>query len=184
MVEIWKDIEGFEGFYQISNLGRVKSLERIIDRPISGKIKYTEKILNVQLNKKRNYVYIQLYKNGYSRRYIVHRLVAEAFIPNPNNLPQVNHKDENSLNNCVDNLEWCTAKYNLTYGTRIERIAKKNYVPVIAYNDHEEFLFSSQTDGAKQLNVLQSNIAHCLKNNRYTCGGYHWKYANSTKAGD
>ena len=111
MEEIWKDIEGYEGLYQISNLGRVWSVRKEIYRKptiVSG------------------YYGVSLTKDGQFDIFTIHRLVAKAFIPNPLNLPQVNHKDENKLNNRVDNLEWCTAKYNSNYGSRNSKIGDKS----------------------------------------------------------
>ena len=117
--EIWKDIKDYEGIYQVSNLGRVKSCDRCI-RNSRGVWHIKEKILKCS---KRNdgYIMVALRYNGDNRRILVHRLVAEAFIPNPNNLPLVNHKDESRDNNKADNLEWCTNEYNLHYGTADER---------------------------------------------------------------
>ena len=105
-MEIWKDILGYEGLYQVSNYGRVRSLKY-------GK----EKILKQQINTD-GYLHIDLYKNKKRKNYNVHRLVTIAFLENPNNYPQVNHKDENKQNNHIDNLEWCDYKYNCNYGTR------------------------------------------------------------------
>ena len=110
--EIWKDIRGYEGIYKISSYGRVWSLKR------KGVVK--EKILSQTYNNN-GYLRISLNKNNKSKSILVHRLVAQSFIPNPNNLPCVNHKDENKLNNQVDNLEWCTHKYNNNYGTIKQR---------------------------------------------------------------
>ena len=111
--EIWKDIQGYEGMYQVSSHGRVRSF------------KWNRcKILKTRKDKK-GYIVVTLTKH--SKNYVpkVHRLVAIAFIPNPNNLPQVNHKDEDKSNNNIDNLEWCTNEYNRNYGTRNERAIKK-----------------------------------------------------------
>ena len=116
MNEEWRDIKGYEGKYQVSSLGRVKSLG-------NNKSK-KEKILKPGKNKL-DYLYVILCKNGESKGFLVHRLVAEAFVNNPNEYKCVNHKDENKTNNCVDNLEWCTHKYNNTYGTRLERVSEK-----------------------------------------------------------
>lgn len=110
MNEIFKDVKGYEGLYEVSNYGNVRSL-------------YTNKILK-PATKKRGYQYVNLYKNKKGKMYQVHRLVAESFIPNTNNLPIINHKDENSQNNNVDNLEWCTYKYNSNYGSSREKIRK------------------------------------------------------------
>ena len=119
MNEEWRDIEGYEGLYQVSNLGRVKSLNCRGHKGCIG-------ILTPRFDGK-GYEMVALYKEGKARNTKVHRLVAQAFIPNPNNYPQVNHKDEDKTNNCVDNLEWCDTQYNNTYGTRIERMLKTKY---------------------------------------------------------
>mgnify|MGYP002679946246 CR=1 FL=1 len=114
MGEVWKDIKGYEGLYQVSNLGRVRSLNY-------GRSGETKLLKQGTTN---GYKRVFLYKNGKGKNYFVHRLVAMAFIPNPNNLPIINHKDEDSSNNNVNNLEWCTQEYNLNYGTRNERASK------------------------------------------------------------
>ena len=119
-MEIWKDIEGFEGLYQVSNLGKVKSLSRVLK---SGH-KWKEKIVAITYNKYDKYGRVMLSNGGKTRRFLIHRLVAQAFIPNPDNLPLINHKDENPSNNCANNLEWCTQKYNNSYGTHNERMIR------------------------------------------------------------
>lgn len=109
--EIWKDCKGYEGLYQVSNLGRVWNIK--LQRYLKGSYD------------KDGYIRVNLTaKNGKVKTERVHRLVALVFLDNPNNYPQVNHKDENKGNNCVDNLEWCDAKYNINYGTRNDRMAK------------------------------------------------------------
>ena len=110
--EIWCPIRGYEGIYEVSDQGRVKSIGY-------GK----ERILRPGRNTC-GYLLVGLRKNREQKWYLVHRLVAQAFIPNPDNLPQVNHKDENKTNNSVQNLEWCDRKYNCNYGTRNQRISK------------------------------------------------------------
>ena len=109
MKEIWKDIPGYEGLYQISNLGNVKSLPRKVNK------RKCEEIIKVPTISNKGYYRISLCKNGKIKYYAIHRLVAEAFISNHNNLPCVNHKDCNKQNNNVDNLEWCTYSYNNMY---------------------------------------------------------------------
>lgn len=117
MKEIWKDIKGYEGRYQVSNLGNVKSLN----------YSHTGKEKTMKLCKdKSGYLNVKLFIDGKHKIYKVHRLVAEAFIPNLKNEPQVNHIDENKSNNNVYNLEWCTARYNSNFGTRKERLRKNH----------------------------------------------------------
>ena len=126
MKESWKDIKDFEGLYQVSNRGKVKRIKSIIVDISQGGVRTRE--IPERLLKQSfagcGYCSVMLSKNGKVRRFNVHRLVAEAFIPNPSNLPEINHKDENKTNNCVDNLEWCTSKYNANYGNRNSLISK------------------------------------------------------------
>ena len=116
IMEIWKDIKDYQGLYMVSNYGRVKSLK-------DNHGNYREKILRLRTDK-HGYKKVSLYKNGKPKTYKVHRLVASAFIENLNNYPYINHRDENSSNNHVSNLEWCTHEYNINYGTRNERASK------------------------------------------------------------
>ena len=126
MKEIWKDIKGYEGYYQVSNLGRVRSLKRVVG---AGKnANHSTQTLNGRILKSaytKKYVTTILSKDGKTKCFSVHKLVAEAFIPNPDNLPCVNHKDENKHNNKVDNLEWCTYKYNNEYNGRVDKCKHK-----------------------------------------------------------
>ena len=124
--EIWKDIQGYERLYQVSNLGRDRSLNRYVKFSNGRLIYYKSKILK-SIVRKDNYLIVDLHKNGDSKKFYVHRLVAEAFLDNPNNLPQVNHKDENRQNNNVDNLEWCSSEYNINYGNRTSKCTKQVY---------------------------------------------------------
>lgn len=119
-MEIWKDILGFEGMYQISNKGNVKSLERTT----THNRRLSEKLLKTRQDKNGYYI-VTIYKNKRRYDFKVHRLVALMFIPNPKNLPLVNHKDENPANNNVDNLEWCSYSYNVNYGSRNAKASKK-----------------------------------------------------------
>lgn len=118
--EIWKDIPRFEGWYQVSNTGVVRSLDRYI---VDGRL-IKGKILN-QYSDRQNYKKVALCRSGKHYKNFVHRLVAEAFVPNPNNLPVINHIDENPENNYADNLEWCSVKYNVNYGDRAKKYAEK-----------------------------------------------------------
>lgn len=118
MEEIWKDIEGYEGLYQISNLGRVKSLERYIKHYKGGESLHKEKIRRINLDSLRGYQYIFLCKDGKTKFHRVHRLVANSFIDNPTNFSDVNHIDECKTNNNVDNLVWCSTRENTTYSKK------------------------------------------------------------------
>lgn len=126
LIEEWRDVVGFEGLYQVSNLGRVKGLDRLVDTNINNVDKRISKgkLLKPQFNNK-GYKRVNLCKNGTFKSVFVHRLVAEAFIPNPNNYPVVNHKDENKQNNCVENLEWCTQKYNMNWNGVMKKVGLK-----------------------------------------------------------
>ena len=122
--EEWRDVIGYNGLYQISSYGRVKSLRNKYGT-------YREKILKQLLNKF-GYLQVNLNKEGKMKTFYVHRLVAQVFIDNPNNHPQVNHKNEDKTDNCVDNLEWCTQKYNLNYGSRIAKaVASTDYKSIV-----------------------------------------------------
>jgi len=125
-MEKWKDVSGYEGLYQVSSYGRVKSLERLVSHRLCGMQKVSEKILK-QGNATGGYKCLNLSKNNIKKSISAHRLVALTFIPNPLNLPEVNHIDEIKTNNHVTNLEWCSKKYNLNYRDTQKRIKKSNY---------------------------------------------------------
>lgn len=167
--EIWRDIENYKGIYQISNLGNLKNVK-------------TGKNFKISQNKF-GYVEFCLRKNGKAKTIKCHRLVAEAFIPNPNKLPQVNHKDENKLNNRMDNLEWCDNKYNSNYGTRGKRIGEKLSkvlkIPIIQCKNGVKIkVWNSAKEVEETLGIKRSNICKCLKKIRNTAGGYNWEYEN------
>lgn len=187
-LEIWKPIPNYEE-YEISNLGRVKRLA--YNKPVcgGGMQHCDERILSPQM-RKFGYQAVTLSKNSKVKSFLIHRLVATAFIPNPNNLPQVNHKDEDPSNNCVNNLEWCDQKYNSNYGTSKERISLKlkNGVlskPVLQYTTDAQFAkeYPSAIEASRELRLSVSGIVSCCNGRpKYTtCGGYIWKYANSSK---
>ena len=159
-MEIYKDIEGYEGLYQVSNLGNVKSL--------GNDKKRKEKILKPNKNN-RGYLYVGLYKDGKVKHYI-HRLVAQAFLQNPNNLPEINHKDEDKTNNHVTNLEWCDRKYNINYGTLKEKLSK----PVICIETGK--IYPSTMEVQRQLGYFQTYIASVCNGKRKTAYKFHWCY--------
>ena len=184
--EEWKTIERTNGNYEISNLGRVKSKERIY---LSGenyriKKKTGGKLLNPTINKD-GYPTVSLRLDDGKRHSLkVHRLVALAFIQNPENLPQINHKDENKENNCVDNLEWCDAAYNNCYGTRLERVVKskingKNSYPVIQKIDNKVIeTFPSLREVQRRTGYNKSLISKCCKGIYKQAYGYNWEFVS------
>ena len=156
-----KDIKGYEGLYGITSCGKVWSY-------------YSKKFLKPWVSRS-GYLCVNLHKDGKDKNYSIHRLVAEAYIPNNENLPEVNHKDENKTNNCLQNLEWCNHKYNQNYGTINERISNSKKIPILQYTLDREFLreWPSATDVGKK---DSTNIINCLKGRTKTAYGYVWKY--------
>lgn len=166
MDEIWHDIDGYKGLYQISNKGHVKSLKW-------GK----ERILKPGITSS-GYLKVGLCKNGRVNQFQLHRLVAETFIANPHNLPEVNHKDENKKNSCVENLEWMRHMDNLNYGTRNERAAKARSKPILQYSKSGDFIreWKSAAEVERMLGIANSHIIACCKGKRKSAGGFIWKY--------
>ena len=193
-MEVWRDCVGYEGLYQVSNLGNVISLNynhtgkpQILKQKIYGN--------------GAGYYYVGLSKNGKVKMHRVHRLVAEAFIPNPDNLPQVNHIDENHFNNRIENLEWCDCKYNSNYGSRGKRISetkknkygfipswekelireekkKKKYIKQLDIDGNIIKIWDSPLSASKALNIDISSICKCLKHQYKTAGGFIWEKVN------
>ena len=169
MEEEWRDIVGYERLYQVSNTGKVKSL----NYKKTGK----EKILKLQTDKN-GYLFVGITKNGKRKYKKTHRLVAEAFLDNPNNLPQVNHKDENKENNCITNLEWCTNEYNHNYGTRNIRSKISQSKTVVAYKNGVEVLRFSSTAEAQRNGYNSGNISCCCRGIYKQYKGFKWQYKN------
>ncbi len=169
---IWKDIPGYKGLYQISSLGQVLSKARF---DAMGRY-VNEKIRRLAADKD-GYLQVALNKNGVKKTFKVHRLVAEAFIPNQNNYPEINHKDENRQNNKVDNLEWCTHTYNANYGNHITRSVAARSKPVLQFDLHNNFVKRwSSTAEAGRHGFNQGNISNCCNGQQRTAYGFIWKY--------
>ena len=160
--EEWKDIPGYEGLYEVSNLGRIRN-------------KKTGRILKLETSHQ-GYKRIRFSKGG--KKFAVHRLVAEAFIPNPQNLPMINHKDEDKTNNAVDNLEYCDCKYNNNYGTAIIRRAENNKKSVMQFDLSGKFIkeFASVGAAAEEIGVSIGTLSGALTGQQKTSKGYLWKY--------
>lgn len=172
--EIWKDISNYKGLYQISNLGRVKSLSKK-----SGFLTLKERIMK-PIIKDNGYCQIALFKDKKRCRKYIHRLVAEAFIPNPNNYPCINHKDYNKANNNVDNIEWCSYSYNNNYSNCQIIAGMSKRIPIIQYDLHGNSIkeWESATNAGKELGFNNSLITACCKGRIDKAYGYKWKYAN------
>lgn len=184
MQEVWKDIDGFIGLYQISNLGRVKSLNRFDSL---GR-QWSEKLLKTQVQP-RGYCVVRLRKDGKDNTKMIHRLVAIAFIPNPNNLSDVKHLDENLLNNCVYNLQWYNHSRAITYGNHYRRIKDRPKIcksdiwnsPVLKFSRNGKTLIQKydtvmQANRSLKRSLYSYSIINCLNGKSKTSGGYVWKY--------
>lgn len=164
--EIWRPVVGYEGLYEVSSFGRVKNC--------FGKFLALHSIQS-------GYLRVSLCKNCKTKHHLVHRLVAIAFIPNPNNYPEVNHKDEDKTNNSIQNLEWCDRLYNNRYGQVGAKRSKSLKNPIIVFSPEHKLgmYFESATDAASYFNVSRQAIYHALKHYRgkKTCCGHRWEYA-------
>ena len=171
MNEIYKDIQGYEGKYQISNLGNVYSL-------------ITNKILKPRLTLD-GYYQVDLCKNGVKKHLYIHRLVAQSFLDNPKNYKIVNHKDENSMNNIVSNLEWCNSTYNNNYGNCKRKISEANSIKINQYDMDGNFIkqWLGINNIERCLKINKGNICMCCKGKRNNAGGYKWKYTHELEQG-
>ena len=183
--EKWKDVPYYEGYYMVSNYGRVKSVERVLFN-VRRRV-YHSQILKQTI--KLGYMSVTLNKEKKFKSFSVHRLVGMAFIPNPDNLECINHKNEIKTDNRVENLEWCTKQYNSNYGTSRQRasLALRNNqrvsYPVLQYDIHGKFIneYPSMGEAKRQTGVLVPNIKACFAEGikrQYTAGGYIWILKN------
>lgn len=173
MEEEWRDVVGYEGLYQVSNLGRIKSFQYGNSHNI--------KIMNKHFVRG-GYVSAQLWKSGTSKCIGIHRLVAQAFLENPNNFEQVNHKDENPSNNCVDNLEWCSVSYNINYGNRNKKVAQHFSKEVIQFSlNGKEVNRYESASATKKFGFITSSVIRCCNGKLKQHHGYVWRYASSFK---
>lgn len=165
-IEIWKPVVGYEGLYEVSNWGRVKSL------------KFGKELILKPCTNNCGYLHVVLSKNNKQKNFYVHRLVAQAFLPNPHNYPCVNHKDENPLNNNVENLEWCTYEYNNNFGTINERFALKKKKIVLQFTLEGKFIkeWPSAIDAEREGGFSSECIYNVCKGKQKTHYNFIWRY--------
>lgn len=167
--ETWRDIPGYEGLYQVSSRGCVRSISRMIktrDRWGNDRLSHLqERIISPNRNCKHGYLSICLYKDGTQKRVHIHRLVAIAFIPNPYGLPQINHKDEIRSNNNVENLEWCSAAYNNKYGSARQRMSATKSRAILAIDSSGNVVgeFTSSKEAGERYGVTRDAIFKNIK---------------------
>lgn len=177
MEEIWKDISGYEGLYQVSNLGRIRSLDRFeyINNKSGGITRRIRKgrVLKPCFDGKKHYLHVNLRSDNKSHAVNIHRLVAIAFLPNPNNLPEVNHKDEDKTNNYVDNLEWCNHIYNNTYGSKFQStLGVKN--PMAKLTEQDVLEIRQRREQGELLRNLAKEFGVCENRISVIANGKSW----------
>lgn len=181
-VEVWKDIEGFEGYYEVSSHGRIRSVERDIVERNGIKTQHLKGRIRKQIMGTMGYYMLHLNKDGHYKSCFVHRLVAEAFLPNPDNLPEVNHIDENKENNAVWNLEWCDHLHNQRHGTAPQRISAskpKRRVEQLTLDGQHVAYYESRYAAARAFNRPKANIFFALTGRSKSAYGYKWRYVDT-----
>lgn len=161
---MWRPVIGYEGIYEVNRLGEIRRIK-------------TGRILKGYQGRD-GYQRVSLTTNGITKPFLLHRLIASAFIPNPMNYPCINHKDEDKSNNSLDNLEWCTHRYNLNYGTHNARANETRKKPISQYSRNGEFIrnWDSVTDIHRETGIDMGHITACCRGTRKTAGNYRWKY--------
>lgn len=174
--EAWKFIQGYEGLYQVSSLGRIKSVARCRKNNGNSQTLMEERLLKQSKNNK-GYCRVELCKDGARKPFSVHRLVADAFVINPLNKPEVNHIDEDKSNNKADNLEWCTTKENINHGEHNRKSSITRGYAIQALNDCGDLIneFPSMCEAQRQTGIPQQNISRCIYGKCKQAGGYIWR---------
>lgn len=181
-MEEWRDIKNFEGIYQVSNLGRIKSMTRVITYSNGVKHLTKGKVIKPILDTY-GYYRITLYKNGKAYQRLWHRVVAEAFVPNPNNFSEINHKNEVRTDNRVENLEWCTKGYNNNYGNHNSNLSLSKRKSIYQIDDSNNVIkkWNSINEALEGLGLPQNNhgnISACLHGRIKHAYGYRWEFVN------
>lgn len=178
MNEIWIDIVGYEGYYQVSDLGNIRSIDRIINHPSKGAMRRKSKMLSPAPNGK-GYLTVVLCKNGINKTLVVHRIVAKCWIPNPHNNIQVNHINGEKRDNKIINLEWCDNSYNMNHAISIglfDNKVKGNMKPIILIKDNITISFKSGKMAATYINTSSGAIGNVLNGTRNKIKGYSVQY--------
>lgn len=169
--EIWKPVKGYEGLYEVSNKGNIKSL----NYNKTG----NEKVLRPADNG-RGYLYVVISKNGERKNMLIHRAVAEVFLENPYNLPQVNHRDEDKTNNSVENIEFCSCKYNLEYSKVSQKAVEVTSKPVIQFTKDGRFVseYKNIREAERYTGIHHNQISRCCLGRKHykSAGNYKWKF--------
>lgn len=178
--EVWKDVVGYENLYEVSNFGRVRTNKnKITYTEIHGERHWKQRILKQKIHKRprsTNFsLRVCLWKNGKSKSFLVSRLVAMSFLENPNNLPQINHIDGNSMNNNINNLEWCTAKENVNHAFENGLINSCKKIMLINKTTNEVFEFNSRAKASKFMKKNKGYINMMLKRNKNENDEFIWK---------
>ena len=179
--EIWRPVRDFEGLYEVSNLGLVRSVDRTVrganamsdSYPINRKGRVLKQSMATN-----GYLFVVLCKDGKHTHTNVHRLVAETFIPNPDNLPEINHKDENKSNNVVSNLEWCDRSYNVNYGTSLEKRSRKCFkcIEQLTLDGQHVAFYKTLTEAVRKTGANKVSICSVCNGRYKTAMGYRWRY--------
>jgi len=183
MKEIWRDVKGYEGLYKVSNKGRVLSLSRQVRCKGNGIRCIKQRVLKQEIDHL-GYCFVSLHKGLKQYTEKVHRLVGIAFIENPNNYAEINHRDENPSNNNLENLEWCDHLYNSRYGTRGIKLSKANInniftsLPVIQYTKDGQMVkeFPSIQEASRETGIANGSICWACKGKLLSAGGFIWNY--------
>ena len=173
MEKLWKEIPDTGAKYLISTDGKVMAISRRVK--FGNVFRWTK--TNIRTARKKENGYLELEILG--KHHYIHRLVAEAFIPNPDNLPCINHKDENKENNSVENLEWCDYSYNANYGTRTKRAKEKQFGDrFVVINLDTGEVYKTPKDASRATGIHNDSISRVCKGKSKTAGGYRWRYLN------
>lgn len=177
-VEEWRAVKGYEGYYEVSSLGNIRGIDREVPCKNGTSKCIRGRVMRQSTHYKNGYKSVMLTSGCKQKRLLVHRIVAQAFIPNPKNIPEVNHIDENKANNTPSNLEWCTHEYNNGYGTKRERLTRCHNKPVRQFKNGVLIAsYESATIAAKAIGGTQSGVSSCCRGDFPIYKGFTWEYA-------